>query len=102
MRHIALFGCAAALVAVLSAQAAAGTFRRVDRRHAAATTAEAINRSGDIAGDYRDGERVGHGFLRLKHGAVTTFSIAGNTDFDTAGIAAADTVAGNFSDAGGV
>ncbi len=41
------------------------------------TEAMNINPSGDVTGDYLDGNNVYHGFVRDKHGAFTTIDVPG-------------------------
>ena len=41
------------------------------------TIAENINTAGDVTGQYVDASSVNHGFLRSKHGDITTFDAPG-------------------------
>jgi hypothetical protein len=70
------------------------------------TLPENINREGAITGQYLDASGVNHGFLRTKHGAITTFDVPGAGTGAGQGTIAfcdnpADAITGYYIDASG-
>ena len=63
-----------------------------------------INAAGDVTGDYLDGNGVYHGFVRDRHGAITTFDAPGVGPYGTepASNNAANAITGYYLDASGV
>ena len=83
------------------------TFRARAQGPGQGTTAQNLNPAGDIAGYYVDAANVFHGFLRTKHGAITTFDVPGagtSAGQGTIPISnnAADTITGYYIDSIGV
>lgn len=75
-----ILGCGGASGAspTVTSPPSAGQFTEINLpAGAVAITARAVNANGDIAGDFRDGNGVKHGFLRTSSGAMTFFDAPG-------------------------
>jgi hypothetical protein len=98
MRSKGLTSCAAVmLLAIWSNDSqAAGKFKTINPPQGSNAAAQAINKVGDIAGVYYDGDNNIRSFIRIAGGSYTTFGFAGSTYFSVVGINDVDTVAGSF------
>ena len=66
------------------------------------TQPTAINRKGQIIGVYFDASNVYHGFLREKHGSITTIDVPNASNTYPTGINRKGDITGWYSDASGV
>ncbi len=63
------------------------------------TMPTAVNSTGDVTGQYRDANGIGHGFLRYSSGNIETFDPPGAQVTIPNGLNDSDTVVGVFADA---
>jgi uncharacterized membrane protein len=83
-------------------RSAGGAFTTIDAPGATATSAEGINNSGQIVGNYQDAKLSWHGYVRSAAGAFTTLDVPGvDEEIELAGINDAGQIVGTFPDAKG-
>jgi hypothetical protein len=87
---VIIFGCA------LASPAFASTSLIFNPPGAVASSANAINNNGDVAGFYTDNSGVIHGYLRTSTGVFSMFDAPGATEYGSLSLNDSDIIAGYF------